>query len=78
MEGEVEPVPAAPLLPSDVKYDEKKMLLHKLDRLVFRIFQKQELSSTLQPLPSALHLPPHTDCCHHLGVQGIRQHVLLQ
>ena len=32
MEGEVEPVPAAPLLPSDVKYDEKKMLLHKLDR----------------------------------------------
>ena len=34
MEGEVEPVPAAPLLPSDVKYDEKKMLLHKLDRFV--------------------------------------------
>ena len=32
MEGEAEPVPAAPLLPSDVKYDEKKMLLHKLDR----------------------------------------------
>ena len=32
MEGKEEPLPAAPLLPSDVKYDEKKMLLHKLDR----------------------------------------------
>ena len=37
MEGEVEPVPAAPLLPSDVKYDEKKMLLHKPDRWRFKI-----------------------------------------
>lgn len=35
MEGEEEPLPAAPLLPSDVKYDEKKMLLHKLDRCGF-------------------------------------------
>ena len=38
MGGEEEPVPAAPLLPSDVKYDEKKMLLHKLDRFVFESF----------------------------------------
>jgi hypothetical protein len=34
--AEEEPVPAvvpAKLLPADVSYDEKKMLLHKLDRL---------------------------------------------
>merc|ERR1712013_665360 len=33
-----EPVPAAPLLPSDVKYDEKKMLLHKLDSLSLLLY----------------------------------------
>jgi len=38
MEGEAEPVPAAPLLPSDVKYDEKKMLLHKLDSLSLLLY----------------------------------------
>ena len=43
MEGEEEPVPGAPLLPSDVKYDEKKMLLHKLDRCGFNL-QKSSLT----------------------------------
>ena len=32
MGGEGQAAPSANLLPADVSYDEKKMLLHKLDR----------------------------------------------